>query len=173
MKKYLLLFFFCLCALAVLIWSGVPREKALIKSATADRILIEKSSHTLTLFKNDQPLKTYPVSLGRGGLQAKTKEGDALTPEGIYKIDRRNPNSRYYLSLGIDYPDAKDRARAEKNGVNPGGDIMIHGLMNGMGFVGTWHRLVDWTQGCIALTDQEMEEIWNAVPDGTIVEIRP
>jgi len=118
-------------------------------------------------------IRTYHVALGRGGLEAKQKEGDARTPEGRYVIDSRNAASSYHKALHISYPDAADRRRAAQTGVSPGGAIMIHGLPNGMGLIGGAHRLYDWTLGCIAVTDSEIDEIWTMVPVGTPVEIRP
>jgi murein L,D-transpeptidase YafK len=127
----------------------------------------------LELLAGGKVIRTYKVSLGRGGLSPKEREGDARTPEGHYTIDARNASSHYYKALHISYPSAEDRNRASKQGVSPGGAIMIHGLPNGMGWIGAAHRLYDWTLGCIAVTDQEIDEIWNLVPVGTPVEIRP
>lgn len=140
--------------------------------ARADSVLIDKTRHTMTLFNGGQTLRTYTVSLGRGGLEAKTRVGDNRTPEGAYRIGGRNPRSAFHLSLHISYPGARDTAAATARGEKPGGDIMIHGMRNGFGWLGTLHRWVDWTAGCIAVTDAEMEEVWRAVPDGTPVEIR-
>jgi len=103
----------------------------------------------------------------------KEREGDGRTPEGHYIIDSRDAASNYHKALHISYPNQQDRARAAKLGVPPGGAIMIHGLPNGMGWLGSAHRLYDWTLGCIAVTDEEIDEIWNMVPVGTAVEIRP
>lgn len=103
----------------------------------------------------------------------KRQEGDERTPEGLYRIDWRNPNSVAHLSLHISYPDAEDRARAGAAGVAPGGSIMIHGLPNGWGFLGALHRRLDWTDGCIGVTNAEMREIWALVPDGTPIRIAP
>lgn len=139
----------------------------------ADRILIEKTQHRLTLFRQGVPLKAYSVALGHGGLEAKTRAGDARTPEGIYVIDRRNARSGFHLALHVSYPLATDIEHARTLGVQPGGDVMIHGIRNGLGWVGKLHRTVDWTAGCVAVTDPEIEEIARAVPDGTTVEIRP
>lgn len=138
----------------------------------ADRIVIEKSKRRLTLYKQGEILRAYPVSLGRGGMAPKQREGDKLTPEGTYKISGRNSNSAYYLSLRINYPDKDDIKRARAAGVSAGRDIMIHGITNGLGWVGTLHRRMDWTQGCIAVTNAEIAEIWRVVPDGTVVEIK-
>ena len=99
--------------------------------------------------------------------------GDKRTPEGVFYIDARQPNSHYHLALHISYPDAAHRARSQTVGVQPGGNIMIHGLPNGLGAVGASHRLTDWTYGCVALTNEEIEQIWSVVPIGTPVEIKP
>jgi murein L,D-transpeptidase YafK len=141
--------------------------------ALADSIVVEKKAHRLTLYHMGRPIRTYLVALGRQPVGDKLSAGDRRTPEGLFSIEARNPNSDYHLSLRISYPDATHRARAEAMGVSPGGDIMIHGLPNGRGNVGAHHRTVDWTNGCIALTDEEIEEIWNAVPIGTPVQIKP
>jgi murein L,D-transpeptidase YafK len=140
---------------------------------TVDHILVLKKQHKLLLLDGDQIVKTYSVALGRGGLAPKQREGDRKTPEGHYQIDFRNPASRYHLSLHISYPDETDRGQARERGVRPGGDIMIHGLGNDFKMLGKKHYLYDWTDGCIAVTDSEIEEIWSLVPDGTPVEIRP
>ncbi len=139
----------------------------------ADRIVIVKAKRQLTLYFASAPVKTYKIALGRSPVGAKQCEGDKRTPEGTYRIDSRNPNSHYHRALHVSYPNATDMARAKKIGCNPGGDIMIHGITNGFGWLGAAHRRVDWTIGCIAVTDEEIEEIWAAVPNGTAVEIRP
>jgi murein L,D-transpeptidase YafK len=136
-------------------------------------VLILKKDHVLELLAGGKVIRKYKVALGRGGLAPKEREGDGRTPEGKYVIDGRNSASAYHRSLHISYPNADDRKRASRQGVAPGGAIMIHGLPNGMGFVGPAHRLYDWTLGCIAVTDAEIEEIWNLVPLGAPVEIRP
>ena len=141
--------------------------------AKADSILILKKDHLLELLANGKVIRTYHVALGQGGLAPKQEEGDALTPEGHYTIDSRTAESHYHKALHVSYPSAQDRARAAKLGVAPGGAIMIHGLPNGKGYVGAAHRLYDWTLGCVAVTDDEIDEIWNLVPVGTPVEIRP
>lgn len=146
---------------------------SLVGDAVADRILVEKSARRLTLYQGGEVIASYPVSLGRGGLAPKRREGDKLTPEGMYKISGRNPRSAYHLSLRISYPDEADKKRASEAGVSAGGDIMIHGIRNGLGWLGIFHRMADWTQGCIALTNAEIRQLWNIVPDGTLIEIRP
>jgi len=139
----------------------------------ADSILILKKDHLLELMAAGKVIRTYHVALGRGGLAPKQREGDELTPEGHFTIDSRSAQSHYHKALHVSYPTADDRARAANMGVSPGGAIMIHGLPNGMGLIGSAHRLYDWTLGCIAVTDEEIDEIWKLVPEGTPVEIRP
>lgn len=145
----------------------------LLQNTTIDRIVVEKSERKLSLLRNGNVIKTYQIALGRNPVGAKQEEGDMKTPEGVYKIDSRNPQSDYHLALHISYPSPEDNARAAARGVNAGFDIMIHGLPNGKGWIGAAHRQMDWTAGCIAVTDEEIEEIWRVVPDGTTVEIRP
>ncbi len=139
----------------------------------ADRILIEKAARRATLFREGKPLKTYAMSLGGNPLGHKQQEGDRRTPEGGYTIDFKNPRSRFHLALRVSYPDARDRESAVRRGVLPGGDIMIHGLPNGLGWLGGLHLLQNWTDGCAAVTNRQIEEIWALVDVGTRVEIRP
>lgn len=139
---------------------------------TADSVVVEKSTHRLSLFKDGQVLRTYRVALGRGGPEPKFREGDARTPEGTYFIDRRNPHSCCHLALHISYPSPADVAAARTRGVSAGSDIEIHGLRKGLGWLGRFHRVMDWTHGCIAVTDSEMDEIWRAVADGTPITIK-
>jgi murein L,D-transpeptidase YafK len=139
----------------------------------ADSILILKKDHLLELLAGRKVIRTYKVALGQGGLAPKEREGDGRTPEGHYVIDSRNEVSHYHRALHVSYPNAEDRKRAAHLGVSPGGAIMIHGLPNGMQKIGAAHRLYDWTLGCIAVTDEEIDEIWKLVPVGTPVEIRP
>ena len=127
----------------------------------------------MELLTGGRVILTYKVALGQGGLAPKDRQGDGRTPEGHYVIDARNAASEYHLSLHVSYPNADDRKRAAKLGVAPGGDIMIHGLPNGKGWIGAGHRAYDWTLGCIAVTNEEIEEVWKLVPMGTPVEIRP
>jgi murein L,D-transpeptidase YafK len=143
------------------------------QDAFADRILVEKSARRLTLFRGETALKTYRVALGREPVGAKEFEGDQRTPEGTYTIDFHKPDSDYHLALHISYPEQRDMERAAPHNRSAGSDIMIHGLPNGNGWIGAFHRQNDWTAGCIAVTDFEIEEIYRAVPDGTPIEIRP
>jgi len=123
--------------------------------------------------RGDRTLQTYKVALGRDPVGAKTRKGDHKTPEGEYVVDSKNGSSRFYRALHISYPNEHDRERARNSGQNPGGDVEIHGIENGLGWVGGLHRTVDWTDGCIALTDAEMDQIWASVDVGTPVKIGP
>jgi len=136
-----------------------------------DHILIEKSARQLTVFRQGEAVRTYQIALGFDPVGDKVQQGDGKTPEGIFTINRRNPQSSYHLSLGIDYPQAEDRNRATVAGIDPGGDIFIHGQPNGLGKLATISY--DWTAGCIAVSDMEIEELWRVVGNGTTVEIRP
>lgn len=138
-----------------------------------DSIVVEKKAHTLTLFRDGKPTRTFLVALGGAPVGDKLRAGDRRTPEGVFHIDSRQPNSKYHLALHISYPDAAHSARSRAIGADPGGEIMIHGLPNGLGAAGATHRVTDWTNGCVALTDQEIEQIWSVVPIGTPVEIKP
>ena len=139
----------------------------------ADRIVIEKGARRLTLFSGSRKLKVYRIALGANADGRKQQEGDGRTPEGTYVIDSRNQASAFHRALHISYPNAEDRRRARRLGVSPGGAIMIHGLPKGMGAIGKAHLLRDWTRGCIAVTNEEIEEIWRLVPNGTPVVIKP
>lgn len=141
-------------------------------AAMADSVVIEKAARRLTLFHLGRPIRTYKVALGKNPVGDKISAGDHRTPEGVFSIDSRNPQSHYHLSLHISYPDARHKAKAAALGVAPGENIMIHGLPPARRAVGARHRSSDWTFGCVALTDEEMEEIWSAVPNGTPVEIK-
>jgi murein L,D-transpeptidase YafK len=155
------------------VWMNRSSMRQKHTAVFADYILVEKSAHRLTLFANDRVLKTYRVALGGNPLGHKQEEGDQRTPEGIYTIDWRNTESDYHLSLHISYPEERDCVAAAARGVPPGCDIMIHGLPNDVDWkTRLRHPEVDWTAGCIAVTDAEMDEIWAAVPDGTTIEIR-
>lgn len=143
------------------------------KPSRADRVIVLKKDRTLELLSQGKVIKIYKVALGGDPVGPKTRQDDHKTPEGTYILDSRNAHSHYYKSIHISYPSARDRAAARKNGVSPGGDVFVHGLPNGYGWIGAGHRAKDWTDGCIAVTDQEMDEIWLAVPDGTPIEIRP
>lgn len=139
----------------------------------ADRVVVRKAERRLTLYRGEIELASYDVALGREPEGHKQREGDGRTPEGRYRIDWRNPQSRYHLSLHISYPEAADRARAAARGEDPGGMIMIHGLPDGLGPLGAAGLLRDWTEGCIAVTNEAIRDIWRRVADGTPIEILP
>jgi L,D-peptidoglycan transpeptidase YkuD (ErfK/YbiS/YcfS/YnhG family) len=144
-----------------------------IRTGSADKIVIEKKERRLMLISKGEVIKTYKIALGGDPIGPKEREGDSKTPEGTYVIDSRNKDSHYHRSLHISYPNERDKKRARELGVSPGGSIMIHGIKNGFSWVGDAHTEVDWTKGCIAVTDEEIEEIDKVSPNGTIVEIRP
>jgi L,D-peptidoglycan transpeptidase YkuD (ErfK/YbiS/YcfS/YnhG family) len=144
-----------------------------LRTEPVDEVLIEKRARRLTLFSKGEVIKTYRIALGGNPVGPKEKQGDNKTPEGIYTIESRNRASDFHLSLRISYPNEKDKRRARELGVYPGGDIMIHGIKNGFSSVGAFHTRIDWTKGCIAVTDKEIKEIERLVPNGTRVEIRP
>ena len=139
----------------------------------ADQVIVLKSERRLLLKQGGTTLREYRIALGSAPVGHKQAQGDGKTPEGRYIIDTRNPNSRFYRSLHISYPSAQDIARAKRMRVKPGGMIMIHGLGKEFGAIGAMHRLHDWTQGCIAVTNEEIGEIWDLVADGTPIDLRP
>jgi murein L,D-transpeptidase YafK len=139
----------------------------------ADHVVVLKKERALELVSNGTVIKIYQIALGRDPVGPKSRQGDHKTPEGVYVLNSRNAHSQFYKSIHISYPSEHDRAVARQKGVSPGGDVFIHGLPNGYGAIGAAHRLRDWTDGCIAVTNEEIDEIWKAVPDGTQIEIRP
>jgi murein L,D-transpeptidase YafK len=163
---------FVVVTLAALAWANWPTT-SLEASAKADLVLVHKSARRLELLSQGRVLKTYRVSLGRDPLGHKQSEGDQRTPEGRYVLDYRNAKSSFHKALHISYPSPADTAAASAAGRAPGGLIMVHGLPNGFGWMGRLHLAYDWTDGCVALTDREIEEIWRAVRDGTAIELRP
>lgn len=143
------------------------------KKRSVDSILIEKKERRLMLISKGEVLKTYKIALGGNPDGPKERQGDNKTPEGTYVIDSKSKNSHYHQSLHISYPNERDKKRAKEQGVSPGGDIMIHGIKTGFSWVGDSHADIDWTKGCIAVTDEEIEEIYKLAPIGTVIEIRP
>lgn len=165
-----------LLALVIPLGAGIGLARATVTDSTgslADSVVVYKTKRELHLLKDTDTLRTYIIALGKNPVGAKDRQGDAKTPEGRYVIDWHNPNSKYYLSLHISYPGPADRQRAARLGMDPGGDIMIHGLAPKYARVGRKHRLYDWTNGCIAVTNEEMDEIWGMVKDGTPIIIYP
>jgi murein L,D-transpeptidase YafK len=143
------------------------------KPLHADKVVVLKRERTLQLLSQGKVIKTYKVALGGGPVGPKTRQGDHKTPEGLYVLDSRKAHSQFYKALHISYPSVGDRAAAKQSGVSAGGDVFVHGLPNGYGWIGAGHRAKDWTDGCIAVTDEEVDEIWLAVANGTPIEIRP
>jgi len=157
-----------LVLLAVLALSACSSKFRTYDGPEVTFVVVHKEARRMFLLHEDEILRSYDIALGFAPVGHKTEEGDGKTPEGTYLIDRRNPNSRFHLSLGISYPNAADRAQAEARGVSPGGDIFIHGRPK------RWQNGEDdWTWGCIAVTDAEMEEIYAMVQNGTPISIRP
>ena len=148
-------------------------EQKLASNIKIDSLVVYKSNRQLLAYSNGQLIKTYKISLGRNPIGDKEFEGDKKTPEGVYFINAKNPNSGYYKNLGISYPNKQDIEVSKKLGKPTGGDVKIHGLRNGTGFISKFQRWYDWTAGCIALTDQEVEELYNTVDIGTKIEIKP
>ena len=142
-------------------------------SVVVDRVVVYKRERKLVLLSQGKELRSYKVALGSEPVGPKTRHGDHRTPEGVYTLDSRNPNSHFYKALHISYPNSKDIAAAKKLGVSAGGDIMLHGLPKEYAWVGKAHILHDWTDGCIAVTNEEMDEIWKLVRVGTPIEIKP
>jgi murein L,D-transpeptidase YafK len=142
-------------------------------SVGADLVVVYKSERKLVLLSQGKEIRSYKIALGSEPVGLKTRHGDHRTPEGIYTLDSRNPNSHFYKAFHISYPNSKDIATANRLGVSPGGDIMLHGLPKEYAWVGKAHTLHDWTDGCIAVTNEEMDELWKLVPVGTPIEIKP
>ncbi|UCH80710.1 MAG: L,D-transpeptidase family protein [Nitrospiraceae bacterium] len=145
----------------------------LAKGIQADYVLVKKSSRELMLYSGADVIKTYRIALGKNPEGHKVREGDKRTPEGMYFIDSRKEDSKYHLALHISYPDAIDVLKARRLGSVPGGGIMIHGTGDEYAWMGKLHTAINWTDGCIAVTNEEIEEIWQLVPDGTLIEIKP
>lgn len=169
--------FIKLCAVLLLSYgfAAVPKESKPIAKSTiqVDKVIVYKSKRELQLLFKDRVVTKYKIALGGNPKGHKEQEGDQKTPEGKYKIDWHNPNSQFYKSLHISYPNKQDKLRAKKLGVSPGGDIFIHGLPKTWASIGKAHALHDWTLGCIALTNKEITEIYNNVKDGTVIIINP
>ena len=166
------LFIVGLMLLAVAAWAHWP-IKALPAGTVADRILIEKAARRLTLYRGTTVVQSYAVSLGLAPVGAKEREGDQRTPEGRYRVTEHKADSSFHRALRVSYPEAGDVARAAQHGYAPGFDIMIHGLPNDWGVIGRMHRFRDWTAGCIALTNAEIEEVFRVVTPDAQIEIRP
>ena len=139
----------------------------------ADRVVVSKSNKMLYLYKEGKVFASYPVAFGSVPAGHKEKEGDGRTPEGIYTIDFKKENSAYYKALHVSYPNLKDIEQAKISGVSSGGDIMIHGQKNGFGWAAFIVQRFNWTKGCVALANENMEQVWQSVNEGTAIEIQP
>ena len=147
-------------------------EKKLPKEKIIDKIEVFKSKREMLVYSEGRLLKTYKISLGKKPIGHKEFEGDFKTPEGIYEINAKNPNSGYHKNLGISYPDEKDKEHAKALGKSPGSDIKIHGIRNGSGYISKFQRWKDWTAGCIAVTNEEVDELYDRVKIGAKIEIK-
>ncbi len=150
-----------------------PAEPSPAVDSPVDRIIVEKSRRTMTLLKQDREVRTYKIALGRDPVGPKIRQGDNKTPEGSYVVDYKVRNSIYHRALHLSYPNSADVERAKSLGVQPGGSIMIHGMNGKHLWMGDVQYLFNWTNGCIALTNREIEEVWDLVRPRTPVEIRP
>jgi murein L,D-transpeptidase YafK len=159
----------CLFLTANVHATAAPTQQA----PSIDKVLVVKSERRLHLISHGETLKSYRVSLSKQANGAKRREGDLRTPEGLYWIDWRKTSEKYQLSLHISYPNARDQAYAREQGVPPGGMIMIHGTPLDEEYPEWFFHTLDWTEGCIALKNDDMREIWSLVKDGTLIEIRP
>ena len=160
-----------LAVCAYLIATSPVQEPDALPAQKVDLVRVEKSQRQLQLIGGEKILRSYSIALGGHPVGHKHQEGDERTPEGRYVLDWRNPNSVAYRSIHISYPNVDDAAAAKARGVDPGGFIMIHGQPNGFGRLGWLLQMVDWTDGCIAVTNSDMDEIWTMVADGTPIEI--
>ena len=162
-----------IAAALALSFASDSTAQALPRALQADRLVVHKADRTLTLYWHGAKLKSYRIALGGQPLGPKSARGDQRTPEGLYTVSRRRKKTDFHAALVLSYPNADDLARAKLAGVSPGGGIEIHGLRDGFGWLGSAHVLFDWTDGCIAVTNVEIDELVRAVPDGTPVEVLP
>lgn len=171
-KTKILLITIPLLIIGFSIYYFYPEEK-LPQNIDIDKLVVYKSKRQLLAYSNGSLIKTYKIALGGQPVGHKEFEGDKKTPEGIYTINDKNPHSGYHKNLGVSYPNQEDIANAKRLGKPAGGDIKLHGLRNKTGYISKLHRWKDWTLGCIALTDSEIDELYNAVKVGTSIEIKP
>ena len=162
----------CNRSVLVLVVAIVCASKAFADDSVS-RVIVKKSEHVMYIMSGKTVLAKFKVALGADPKGQKHREGDEHTPEGLYILDYKNSDSRFYKSMHISYPNAEDVKAARAAGVNPGGQIMIHGQLNGFGWLAPITQHFDWTDGCIAITDAEMDRFWKLVPVGTTIEIRP
>ena len=169
-KKIWLSIFFIFLVMTV--YYFYPENK-LPTDIQINKLIVYKSNGELLAYSNGKLVKTYKISIGRQPFGKKEFKGDEKTPEGIYQINNKNAKSDYHKNLGISYPNKADIKNAKRLGKQTGGDIKIHGIKNKMGFIGKFHRWFNWTQGCIAVTDEEIDELYNSVKIGTKIDIKP
>ena len=161
-------------ALAIAIATGVLPQKLMASDfPQADLVVIEKGKRQLHLVADGEAFRTFRIALGMQPQGDKQQEGDSKTPEGRYLLDARNPNSEFFLSIHVSYPDQLDRREAARRGVDPGGAIMIHGQPNEPTRSENYYKTQDWTDGCIAVSNSDMIDIWLMTRDNTPVDIRP
>lgn len=156
--------------LSCLLWHGALQAG---EFPIADRVLIEKAERKLHLIKNGQPFRTFAIALGIRPIGDKEREGDFKTPEGTYTLDRRNPDSDFFLSIRVSYPSSEELQAALASGIDPGGAIMIHGQPNNPTRSEAYYRTQDWTNGCIAVSNSDMIDIWLMTDENTPIEIKP
>jgi len=161
----------------ILVVGGITALAVLQASAgelpKADLVVVKKQARRLYLYEGDKPFREYRIALGSAPKGHKMQEGDERTPEGRYLLDYKNANSSFYKSIHISYPNRVDRKRARERGMSPGGQIMIHGQKNGFGFLGFITQFFNWTDGCIAVKNSEMDEVWSSVAVNTPIVIEP
>lgn len=157
--------------IGVIINHGLRHENPLPDGLTIDSLHILKKQRKMSAFSAGKLVKTYSIALGSNPEGHKEVEGDGRTPEGTYFISSKSTESRFHMNLGVSYPDSSDVSNARHRGLAPGGDIKVHGLRTFLGVVGRYHTLVDWTAGCVAVTNAEIEELYRAVPLGTRIVI--
>lgn len=155
----------------IYIKSYSTQQSSIPNTTIIDKVFVDKSERRLQLLSGDTVIKSYHIALGGNPIGHKQQEGDNRTPVGSYTLDYKNENSIAHRSIHVSYPNADDKARAQSLGVDAGGDIMIHGQMNGFGHLAWLNQKRDWTEGCIAVTNEEMDEIMAAVNVGTPIEI--
>ncbi|RDI12113.1 murein L,D-transpeptidase family protein [Flavobacterium sp. AG291] len=159
-----------LISFGFVVWYWYPPAE-LPKGTIIDKLVVRKSERKMEVYSEGNLIKTYDIALGKDPVGHKQFEGDNKTPEGIYIINDRNPRSAYYKNLGVSYPNETDKANALKLGKSPGADIKIHGLRNDRGYMGKLHKMEDWTAGCIAVTNDEMDELYATVKQNAEIEI--
>ena len=171
-RRYKILFSF-LGLIALFSVHNLLPEPSLQEGINIDSLVVRKAQRQLLAYSHGGIVKTYIVALGSNPMGDKEFEGDCRTPEGNYFINEKSAESRFHKNLGISYPNSSDSAHAQELGKQPGGDVKIHGLRNGIGLLGRFHRYFDWTLGCIALTNSEIDELYHSVEVGTPITITP